>query len=299
MHMGSGHRSIFRQAVMFFLFATLLAAGTGIGSAHAPITAGSGEGLAGATLISSPEKSYVLNTVLDEDGDPRYYRFILKKGQILYGSLQVPGPDSSIPDLVIIGPGIEFSGSIPSSIEVPAGSGAVLVPGRPPGKPSYEPFTPQPIYESARFNVTAYEDGNYYVVVAGPGGTKFSLAPGFREEFTAMEWLLIPWSVIFIHLWEGQSPLMVFAPGGTCTVWRAISGNTVSERDPEAESCTLVHPGLRPPVPGGSCHDRTSGGSCRPANRVFFRGPADLHLYRGAVHSWHLRSPGRNTFTRS
>jgi hypothetical protein len=190
----------------------LLAAGSGIVSAHAPLSAGPGEGIADATLISSPEKSYVLYTSLGEDGAAQYYRFPLQKGQVLYGSLMVPGPDSAVPDLVIIGPALASAGDIPSSVDLPAGSGAFLVQGKKPGKPSYEPFTPQPIYEVARFNVTALEDGDYYLAVLGPGGARYSLAPGFKEEFTAEEWLLIPWSVTFIHLWEGQSPAVVFAP---------------------------------------------------------------------------------------
>jgi hypothetical protein len=113
---------------------------------------------------------------------------------------------------VIIGPGIDPFGNVPPSIDVPAGSGGMLVQGKEPQKPSYEPFTPQPIYEAARFNVIVPENGDYYIAVTGPGGAKYSLAPGFKEEFTAAEWLLIPWSVIFIHLWEGQSPAVVFAP---------------------------------------------------------------------------------------
>jgi hypothetical protein len=191
----------------------LVTAGAGIVSAHAPLAVSPREGIAGATVIGSPEKSYVIYTKLDDDGDAQYYRFSLQKGQVLYGSLQVPGPDSAVPDLVVIGPGIGSSGSIPSAIEVPDGSGALLVPKTRPQKPSYEPFTPQPIYEAARYNVTAPETGDYYLAVAGAGGAHYSLAPGFREEFTAAEWLLIPWSVLFIHFWEGQSPAVVFAPG--------------------------------------------------------------------------------------
>ncbi len=210
--MVSGHRYFRRPILLALLLATLLAAGAGIVLAHAPLSVGANEGITGATLISSPEKSFVLYTRLDGDGEAQYYRFPLKKGQVLYGSLQVPGPDSAVPDLVIIGPGIDPSGNVPPSIDVPSGSGAMLVQGKEPQKPSYEPFTPQPIYEAARFNVTVPETGDYYIAVAGPGGAYYSLAPGFREEFTAAEWLLIPWSVISIHLWEGQSPAVIFAP---------------------------------------------------------------------------------------
>ena len=146
-------------------------------------------------------------------GRPGTYRFPMQQGQVLYGSLQVRGPDSAVPDLVIIGPGIHPTGNIPSILEVPAGSAAMLVQGIPPGKPSYEPFSPQPIYEVARFNITVPQDSDYYIAVVGDGGAKYSLAPGFREEFTAAEWLMIPISVISIHLWEGQAPAAVVAPG--------------------------------------------------------------------------------------
>jgi hypothetical protein len=88
----------------------------------------------------------------------------------------------------------------------------MVIPGKSPKKPAYEPFSPQPIYEVGRFNVTIPRDGDYYIAVYGPEGGKYSLAPGFLETFTAAEWLLIPFSVISIHLWEGQSPLVVFAP---------------------------------------------------------------------------------------
>ena len=136
----------------------------------------------------------------------------MQKGQRLYGSVQVPGPGLMVPDIVLIGPGIEAAGTVPSFIEVPAGSGAMVIPGKSPGKPSYEPFSPQPIYETGRFNITVPVDGDYYIAVYGPTGGKYSLAPGFLEQFTAAEWLLIPLSVISIHLWEGQSPWVVFAP---------------------------------------------------------------------------------------
>ena len=208
----SGYRSIKTLNLLFLFLVILLLAGTGIVSAHAPLGVGSNEDLANATQISNPEKSFVIYTELHESGEAQYYHFPMKKGGNLYGSLQVPGPDSMVPNIVIIGPGIESTGNVPSFIEIPAGSGAMVIQGKSPGKPSYEPFSPQPIYEAGRFNVTVPVDGDYYIAVYGPTGGKYSLAPGFLEQFTAAEWLLIPFSVITIHLWEGQSPWFVFAP---------------------------------------------------------------------------------------
>ena len=197
---------------LLLLLALCLFLISGIVAAHAPLSTGSNEGISGATVISNPEKSFVINTALNADGDPQYYRFPMQEGQVLYGSLMVPGPDSPLLDLVIIGPGINGPGTVPASIEVPYGSGAIMIRGKTPEKPSYEPFTPQPVYDIAWFNLTVMNDGDYYIAVTGPGSARYSLAPGFKEEFTAMEWLLVPLSVIGIHLWEGQSPVTIFAP---------------------------------------------------------------------------------------
>ena len=210
--MSSGYRSVQEQKIFGLCLVLLLVAGIGIVSAHAPLGVVSNEDISNATLITNPEKSFVLYTELQEGGEAQYYHFPMQKGQKLYGSIQVPGESSMVPDIVIIGPGIVPSGNVPSFVEIPAGSGAMVIPGKTPGKPSYEPFSPQPIYETGRFNVTVPVDGDYYVAVYGPAGGKYSLAPGFLEEFTASEWLLIPFSVISIHLWEGQSPWLVFAP---------------------------------------------------------------------------------------
>jgi hypothetical protein len=210
--MPPGYRSARGRNFLCLYLVVLLLAGIGIVSAHAPLGVGSNEDIANATRFDTPDKSYVLYTGLHEGGEAQYYHFPMQKGQNLYGSIQVPGPDSMVPDIVIIGPGISPAGNVPSFIEVPAGSGAMVIPGTTPGKPSYEPFSPQPIYETGRFNVTVPVDGDYYIAVYGPTGGKYSLAPGFLEEFTASEWLLIPFSVIAIHLWEGQSPWLVFAP---------------------------------------------------------------------------------------
>ncbi len=70
--MSSGYRSLHRPVLLFLLLAILFTAGTGIGSAHAPLSVGSHEGIAASTLISNPEKSFVLYTVLDENGEARY-----------------------------------------------------------------------------------------------------------------------------------------------------------------------------------------------------------------------------------
>jgi hypothetical protein len=75
-------------------------------------------------------------------------------------------------------------------------------------------------------NVT--EKGTYYLAVFdSSSGGKYSLAIGYKEEFTVSEWLLIPFNLISIHLWEGQNIVLLFAPlfltiliGIILIVWR-------------------------------------------------------------------------------
>jgi hypothetical protein len=191
------------QTVPCVILVMLFLAVIGTVSAHAPLGAGSNEDLANATLIVNPEKSFAIYTGLHDGNEAQYFRFPMQKGQVL---------DAMVPDVVIIGPGIGPAGAVPSFITVPAGSGARLVPGYPPGKPAYEPFSPQPLYRTADFNITVPSDGTYYLAVYGTGGGNYYLAPGFLEEFTIAEQLLIPWSVVGIHLWQGQSLPEIFTP---------------------------------------------------------------------------------------
>jgi hypothetical protein len=116
----------------------------------------------------------------------------------------------------------------------------MVIKGMQPGTPSYEPFTPQPIFEVARFNVTITEDGDYYIAVYGQEGGKYSLAPGFVEQFTPAEWILIPYSVIAIHLWEGQTLAEVLAPMIIVVLGGLILIFLIRNR-----------PGTRPDITGG------------------------------------------------
>ena len=202
----------YQPRVLFLLLLVLSFAAISHVSAHAPLGTGSNEQLSNATKIIEPEKSYVIYTGLHEGNEAQYYQFSMENGQVLSGSLQVPGQDSMVPSLVIIGPGITTYGEVPKFVEIPSGSGAKLIPGSKPGRPSFEPFTPQPVYEVAHFNENITVPGDYYIAVYGNEGGKYSLAPGSLEQFTVVEWLTIPYSVIGIHTWEGQSLPVVIAP---------------------------------------------------------------------------------------
>jgi hypothetical protein len=202
----------FQVRVLILLLLLLLSVTISHVTAHAPLDVGSNEQLSNATKISDPQKSYVIYTGLHERNEPQYYQFSLEKGQVLSGSLQVPGPGSMVPRMVIIGPGVSTPGDVPPFVELPPGSGAKVIPVKKPGNPSFEPFTPQPVYEVARFSKEITVPGEYYIAIYGDDAGKYSLAPGSSEQFTAVEWLTIPYSVICIHMWEGQSPAGVIAP---------------------------------------------------------------------------------------
>ena len=55
--------------------------------------------------------------------------------------------------------------------------------------------------------------GTYYIAVFEPrNGGDFGLAVGYVESFIVVEWVTVPISVINVHLWEGQSPFLIFGP---------------------------------------------------------------------------------------
>ncbi|MCX6687328.1 MAG: hypothetical protein NT112_02935, partial [Methanoregula sp.] len=114
--------------------------------AHAPLGTGENNALSMATVISQPEKSYVVYGHIHEPGEAAYYRFDMAAGQTLNTGLLVNRKDSPVPDLIIMGPGVHASGTPPPSLQVPAGSGVLVIPGRMPAQPMYEPFSPAALF---------------------------------------------------------------------------------------------------------------------------------------------------------
>jgi len=182
-------------------------------SAHAPLAPGLNENLASATLIPDPLKSYVVYGHLHEAGEAAYFRMEMAQGERLVLAVNVNRPGSPIPDLVVMGPGIQSSGTVPPSIEVPEGNRVRLILGKPPAKGEYEPFSPSVIYEVASSTATIEQPGTYYAAVTSASGeVDYSFVVGYREQFTAAEWLFIPVSLVGIYLWEGQPAWVVAAP---------------------------------------------------------------------------------------
>jgi hypothetical protein len=136
-----------------------------------------------------------------------------EKGQRLQFMLFTPDKNTFTPSLAIMGPGIKSQGNIPAFIDIPTGAGVMAIAGKRPDQASYEPFTPARIYESVVIDMIVNTDGPYYVAVFEPTAKgQYGLAIGYREEFEVYEWIRVPFDVIAIHQWEGQSLGFILAP---------------------------------------------------------------------------------------
>jgi hypothetical protein len=198
--------------------------------AHTPLPKGHGNhDLETALPIPQPTKSWVLYRSLHEAGEPEYFSMEISFSERLVLSLFTPlsAEEGFAPSLVVMGPGIAPQGELPDWVEVPAEYGAVHVEGVS-HEPEYEPFTPGSYRFTAEYRVDVPEDGVYYAVVYEPEEEgRYGMAVGYREVFTLVEWLTIPFSTVTIHQWEGQPLLQILAPMlltlmiGVYVAWRS------------------------------------------------------------------------------
>ncbi|MEM4657021.1 MAG: hypothetical protein QXX77_01200 [Candidatus Methanosuratincola sp.] len=185
-------------------------------SAHSPIIAGGNESPDRAIVIYDPAKSWAVFSHLPEGATAQFYKLEINEGDRLYFTLQI-SPESRksgfSPIVAIIGPGLpDRLESLP--FEVPEGSGLLLIKGTPADSASYEGFTPTVFYRVVSYSSPAPATGAYYLAVFDENPGSYSLAIGYREEFTPYEWAMIPINQILIYLWSGQSPIAVLAPMG-------------------------------------------------------------------------------------
>jgi hypothetical protein len=185
-------------------------------AAHAPLSGEvDNESLDNALVLTDPLKSWVIYKELHTAGEANYYRFDLEQNAHLTASLLIPTAEKDIflPGLIIMGPGIPDQGTPPSYVQVPNGTHVMVIQREIPKKAYYEPFTPASSYKVIDLEMNVTEKGTYYLVIFdSSSGGKYSLAIGYKEEFTVNEWLLIPFNLISIHLWEGQNIVLLFAP---------------------------------------------------------------------------------------
>ncbi|MDE4908135.1 hypothetical protein L0665_05870 [Methanogenium marinum] len=236
----------------FLILAGLLILGSFLilpAAAHVPLTSGDNTHIDDAFPVTDPTKSWVIYGDLAGAGDVRYYQMEMVAGDELRLSLFTPeGTAAFVPGLVVMGPGLSSSGTPPSFVEMPhpdeehheediplddtmdmlhaedghetseepAIYGTVVIEGTMPAGADFEPFTPSALYPAAAYSQQVTAPGTWYVAVYAPetsaSGGNFGLAVGYREEFTFSEWLLVPFSVIGIHRWEGQSWVTILGP---------------------------------------------------------------------------------------
>jgi hypothetical protein len=207
----------YHRRLLFLLLFLFLAFGHVL--AHAPLTVTDNGQLSSATIIENPEKSWVVYSHLHEAGDFAYYRLYMRPGERLVLGVNVNTLDAPVPDLIVMGPGIDSFGTPPASLEIPPGSSVRVISGTRPKQGEYEPFSPSVIYEEASFSMPVTQEGTYYAVVYTPAAElNYNFVVGYKEEFTVSEWLLIPFSVLGIYQWEGQSLAIVLAPVGVVLI---------------------------------------------------------------------------------
>lgn len=180
-------------------------------AAHAPQIIGADEGIQNAVHIDDPLKSWALYGTFPNAGSVAYYQFTLETGDRLWFSVFTPDILTVSPEAILIGPGIESSGEIPAGVAALENEGYLIIPGHAPNLPEYEPFTPAANYQWLQYEYIAEEPGTYFIAMVnnGTGPGNYGLAIGYREEFTPLEWVMIPLSIANIRIWEGNSPAFV------------------------------------------------------------------------------------------
>jgi len=116
-----GHQasSIFLGLLCFIYFLLIPAL------AHVPTFGGDGKSLETAILVEDPAKSRVLYGQLSA-GENRYYSFEMEKGERILLGLTIPVEDGArdfLPELILMGPGLENEGKVPENLEIPQGYG--------------------------------------------------------------------------------------------------------------------------------------------------------------------------------
>jgi len=199
--------------LLFFIFLSFMVT---ITIAHTPLNPeGEIHSLDTAFEVTNPTKSWTLYRELQHEGEVEYYKLYLNSGEKLRVSLYIKErKENFAPHLIIMGENFQLPASLPSFIEIPDGYGARLIEPTMPEKPEFEPFTPASYYYLIDIDETILNEGDYYLATYNPDlkEGKYGIAIGYKEEFTLSEWLLIPFDVIGIHEWEGQSLIVILMP---------------------------------------------------------------------------------------
>jgi hypothetical protein len=199
--------------------------------AHVPLIAGGNENISTALHISDPGKSWAIYGVLEPDM-VQYYSFDIETDERIYLMLLKstdPKDKDFQPNLVLLGPGVISSGQLSKNVVLPASLrdlGALTVYGKGAANATYEPFGPSSYTEMGEINISAPQSARYYAAVYGNGnntaGTAgqpvgrgtghYGLVVGYKEEFSFTDRITMPFQLISVYLWEGQSMSLIFLP---------------------------------------------------------------------------------------
>ncbi len=187
--------------------------------AHAPLPPGDNESLATATEIPNPLKSWAIYGELHEhEGEEphaQYYKFNISLGQRIHVMLYKSRRSEEVtfvPSFVLMGHGLVEQGIVPDFVEKPTDAESLVVEGQQPTVATYEPFSPSSFFSLADLAVDAPASGTFYIAVYASEGGHYGLAVGDLESYGIDEWILIPFNLISVYQWEGQSLALIFAP---------------------------------------------------------------------------------------
>lgn len=127
-----------------------------------------------------------------EQGETDVWSFDLQAGERIFILVSVPVGTTWAPDVELTGP----TGDVALDATTRIG---------------YEPFTPYASREIVRLDAPAPTTGRYSLVITGSGGP-YALGFGIAESFSLTEWITIPYQVLLIHLWQGQSGWLLALP---------------------------------------------------------------------------------------
>ena len=146
-------------------------------------------------------------------GETTYYRLTLEDDQRLRFGTFTPVSGEFTPSVVLMSTSLNESGPVPAGVSVPDGMGTITFDGERPDTARYEPFAPSTNYHTVSIDRRVEEGGEYLLAVyARDGSGPVGVTVGYEEEFSAMEYLTVPFDLVGIHLWEGQHPILVFGP---------------------------------------------------------------------------------------
>lgn len=209
-----------------------------IAQAHVPLFPEGNENISSAMLISDPAKSWAIYSTISPDM-PQYYSFYMEKGkEIQLTLLKTADPTEKgfEPNMALLGPRLNSTKGLPGYVIIPKGYGDIAVKINSSDQAVYEPFGPSSYYQLSDLDTEAPESGIYYVAVysnsnssnvSGSMSGHYSLAIGYREEYTFTERILTPFSLISVYQWEGQGlstilmPMLVAILIGLFVIWRS------------------------------------------------------------------------------